>query len=92
MTKEERTDQLKMRGLFAFAAVMMAVLVILKILEPEDKYECCDADNRIIIVQRSEIEIKEDGKTEKLTAKIENNKIILKVNFTSYQGKIEVIE
>ena len=60
MTKEERTDQLKMRGLFAFAAVIMAVLVILKILEPEDTYECCDSDNRIIIVQRSEIEIKED--------------------------------
>lgn len=45
-------------------------------------------DNEIEI----KIEIRVDGKTEKLTAKIENNKIILKVNFTSYQGKIEVID
>lgn len=45
-------------------------------------------DNEIEI----KIEMRVNGKTEKLTAKIENDKIILKVNFTSYQGKVEVID
>ena len=33
-----------------------------------------------------------NGKVEKLVSKIENNGIILKVNFTTYQGKVEVID
>ena len=33
-----------------------------------------------------------NGKVEKIVSKIENNEIILKVNFTTYQGKVEVID
>lgn len=47
-------------------------------------------------VEDNEIEIKiemlTNGKVEKLVSKIENNEIILKVNFTTYQGKVEVID
>ena len=47
-------------------------------------------------VEDNEIEIKiemlTNGKVEKLVSKIENNEIILKVNFTTYQGKDEVID
>ena len=38
------------------------------------------------------IEMKEYGKVEKLTAKIEDNDVKLKVKFANYRGTVEVID
>ena len=72
-----------------------------KVLKHEDNEELFNIEGIITIDNKTyevfgEIEIKiemlTNGKVEKLVSKIENNEIILKVNFTTYQGKVEVID